>query len=51
MRDAVMTTKDLDIFARAGVLLVVGAALFGLNVLLTGPRGPFQTEELEALKG
>jgi hypothetical protein len=48
---AVMTTKDLDIFARAGVLLVVGAALFGPNVLLTGPRGPFQTEELEALKG
>jgi basic amino acid/polyamine antiporter, APA family len=48
---AVMTTKDLDIFARAGVLLVVGAALYGLNLLLTGPRGPFQTEELEALKG
>jgi basic amino acid/polyamine antiporter, APA family len=48
---AVMTTKDLDIFARAGVLLVIGAALYGVNVLLTGPRGPFQTEELEALKG
>jgi hypothetical protein len=46
-----MTTKDLDIFARAGVLLVIGAALYGVNVLLTGPRGPFQTEELEALKG
>jgi len=48
---AVMTTKDLDIFARSGVLLVIGAGLYGLNVLLTGPRGPFQTEELEALKG
>ena len=48
---AVMTTKDLDIFARAAVLLVIGAGLYGLNVLLTGPRGPFETEELEALKG
>jgi hypothetical protein len=30
---------------------VIGAGLYGLNVLLTGPRGPFETEELEALKG
>jgi basic amino acid/polyamine antiporter, APA family len=48
---AVMTTKDADIFLRAGVLLLVGIALYGLNAVLTGPRGPFQTEELEVLKG
>jgi len=48
---AVMTTKDADIFLRAAVLLVVGVVLYGVKVLLTGPRGPFQTEELEVLKG
>jgi amino acid transporter len=48
---AVMTTKDLDIFLRAAILLVVGVALYGVNRVLTGPRGPFQTQELEALQG
>ena len=48
---AVMTTKDADIFLRAAVLLAVGVVLYGVNVLLTGPRGPFETEELEVLKG
>jgi basic amino acid/polyamine antiporter, APA family len=48
---AVMTTKDGDIFLRAAVLLLVGVALYGLNRVLTGPRGPFETQELEALKG
>ena len=48
---AVMTTKDADIFLRAAILLAVGVALWFLNRALTGPRGPFQTEELEVLRG
>jgi amino acid transporter len=48
---AVMTTKDAEIFLRAAILLAVGVLLYGVNRLLTGPRGPFETEELEALKG
>jgi basic amino acid/polyamine antiporter, APA family len=48
---AVMTTKDGDIFLRAALLLLVGVVLYGINRLLTGPRGPLQTQELEALKG
>jgi APA family basic amino acid/polyamine antiporter len=48
---AVMTTKDLDIFGRAAVLLVVGIVLYAINRVLTGPRGPFATEELEVLRG
>jgi amino acid transporter len=48
---AVMTTKDGDVFLRAGVLLLVGVALYGVNQALTGPRGPFRTEELQVLKG
>jgi amino acid transporter len=48
---AVMTTKEGDIFLRAAALLAVGAVLYAINRLLTGPRGPFATEELEALKG
>jgi amino acid transporter len=48
---AVMTTKEVDVFLRAGGLLLVGIVLYGVNRLLTGPRGPFKTEELEVLKG
>jgi hypothetical protein len=46
-----MTTKEAEIFLRAAVLLAAGVALYLVNQLLTGPRGPFQTEELKALKG
>jgi hypothetical protein len=46
-----MTTKQGDIFLRAAALLAVGAVLYAINRRLTGPRGPFATEELEALKG
>jgi basic amino acid/polyamine antiporter, APA family len=48
---AVMATKEGDIFLRAAALLAVGAVLYAINRLLTGPRGPFATEELQVLKG
>ena len=37
---AVMTTKDLDIFARAGVLLVIGVALYGVERAAHRAAGP-----------
>jgi amino acid transporter len=48
---AVMTPKEGEIFLRAAALLAVGVVLYVINRLLTGPRGPFKTEELEVLKG
>jgi len=48
---AVMTTKDADVFLRAAILLLIGLVLWGVNRVLTGPRGPFETRELEVLKG
>jgi hypothetical protein len=32
-------------------LLAIGVLLYGINRLLTGPRGPLATEQLDALKG
>ncbi len=46
-----MTTKGPDIFLRAGILLVVGVALFFVNQALTGPRGPLDTEEMQVVEG
>ena len=46
-----MTTKGPDIFLRAGILLVVGVAMFFVNQALTGPRGPLDTEEMQVVEG
>jgi amino acid transporter len=37
---ALLTTKDADVFARAGLLLLVGVALYGVNWLLHGRHQP-----------
>ena len=48
---ALMTTKDVEIFARAGALLVVGVGLWALNWWLHGRHvDPYDTAQLEALK-
>ena len=48
---ALMFTRDFDIWLRAGILLAGGVALFFLNRALTGPRGPFDTQELQVVEG
>jgi APA family basic amino acid/polyamine antiporter len=47
---ALMFTRDFDIWLRAGVLLAIGVVLWFVNRALTGPRGPFATEELAAIE-
>ena len=47
---ALMTTRDLDVVWKAGVLLAIGVVLWFVNKALTGPRGPFVTEELQMLE-
>ncbi len=47
---ALMFTRDFDIWLRAGVLLAIGIVLWFVNRALTGPRGPFATEELAAIE-
>lgn len=49
---ALLTTKDLEIFARAGALLVVGAGLWALNWWLHGRHvDPYDTAQLEVVEG
>ena len=45
------TTKEADIFLRAAILLALGVALWFLKPGSDRQRGPFQTEELEVLRG
>ena len=53
------TLADMTVLLLVLVFAVVNASVLILrrdpvdhdHLLLTGPRGPFQTEELEALKG
>jgi APA family basic amino acid/polyamine antiporter len=47
---ALMFTRDWDIWLRAGILLLIGVALWFVNRALTGPRGPFATEEIQLLE-
>jgi amino acid transporter len=48
---ALMTTKDAEIFARAGVLLVVGSGLWALNWWLHGRHvDPYDTAQLRAVE-
>ncbi len=44
-----LTYRDGEVFLRSAILLGVGALLYGLNVLLTGPNGPLDTRKLEAV--
>ncbi len=45
-----MTTKDAEIFARAGVLLLVGIVLWGLNWLLHGRHvDPMDTGQIQRI--
>ncbi len=47
---ALMTTKDGEIFARAGALLVVGTGLWALNWWLPGRHvDPYDTEQLKSI--
>jgi basic amino acid/polyamine antiporter, APA family len=48
---ALMTQKSGETYARAGALLALGVVFWLVNRLLTGPRGPFDTRELEAVEG
>ena len=48
---ALMTTKDPEVFARAGVLLVIGLALWALNWWLHGRHvEAYVTEQLEVVE-
>ncbi|MBA2637020.1 MAG: amino acid permease [Solirubrobacterales bacterium] len=47
---ALMFTRDFDIWLRAGILLLIGVVLWFVNRALTGPRGPFDTEEIQLLE-
>ena len=44
-----LSYRDGEVFVRAAVLLAIGAALYLLNRLLTGPSGPLDTRRLEAV--
>ena len=48
---ALMTQKSGETYARAGALLALGVAFWLVNRLVTGPRGPFDTRELEVVEG
>ena len=48
---ALMTQKSGETYARAGALLALGVAFWLVNRLVTGPRGPFATRELEVVEG
>ena len=48
---ALMTTKDPDVFERAGSLLLVGLALWTVNWWLHGRRvDPYPTAQLEVVE-
>jgi amino acid transporter len=48
---ALMTTKDLEIFALAGILLLVGGALWALNWWLHGRHvDAYETGQIEAIE-
>jgi amino acid transporter len=48
---ALMTTKDAETFARAGVLLAVGSGLWALNWWLHGRHvDPYDTAQLQAVE-
>jgi amino acid transporter len=48
---ALMTTKDPEVFARAGVLLLIGLALWALNWWLHGRHvDPYATGQLEVVE-
>ena len=48
---ALMTTKDADVFARAGGLILLGLVLWGVNWWLHGRHvDPYGTGELEAVE-
>ncbi|WP_205698399.1 APC family permease [Conexibacter sp. SYSU D00693] len=47
---AVMTSKDLDVFWRAGLLLLLGAALYLVNVLVTRQTAQIDTGVLQAVE-
>ncbi len=44
-----LTYKEGEVFARAGILLLVGLGLYVVNRLLTGENGPLDTRRLEAV--
>ena len=43
---ALMTQQEGAIFLRAGILLLVGAALYGINYLVAGRSPELEAEEL-----
>jgi basic amino acid/polyamine antiporter, APA family len=43
---ALMTQQEGEIFARAGILLIVGAALYGINYLVSGRTPELDAKEL-----
>jgi hypothetical protein len=49
---ALMTTKEPEIFARAGVLLLVGAGFWALNWWVHGRHvDPYDTAQLDVVEG
>ncbi len=44
-----LTYRDGEVFLRSAILLAVGAVLYVVNKLLTGPNGPLDTRRLEAV--
>jgi len=44
-----LTYRDGEVFLRSAILLGVGAVLYVVNALLTGPSGPLDTRRLEAV--
>ena len=48
---ALMTTKELETFGRAGALILLGLVLWGINWWLHGRHiDPFDTEQLEIVE-
>jgi len=44
-----LTYRDGEVFLRSAILLGVGAVLYVVNAVLTGPNGPLDTRKLEAV--